>query len=150
MGGYTMVFEYAGDLTANRETSLRFTVNAATGQSVTLQPYMGMLGHAVVRRSGGEVFTHLHPLGTVSMAAQEVFARRERATDASANGPATASASAFSTAPAIGNLSSSVGNQVSFPYAFPRSGDYRMWVQVRVGGRVLTGVFDVLVKPGGV
>ena len=33
-----------------------------------------------------------------------------------------------------------------FAECFPRSGNYRIWVQVRVAGRVLTGVFDMVVK----
>jgi hypothetical protein len=31
---------------------------------------------------------------------------------------------------------------LSFPYEFPKSGRYRIWVQVKIDGRVRTGVFD--------
>jgi hypothetical protein len=124
MGGSTMVFQNAGDLVANRDTSLRFAVFTPTGEAAALQPYMGMTGHAVVRRSDGAVFTHLHPLGTISMAAQQIF-----------TGPASPPAPA-----------PSVTHEVTFPYAFPRAGDYRAWTQVRVQGRVVTGVFDVRVR----
>ena len=34
---------------------------------------------------------------------------------------------------------------LGFPYAFPQAGNYRLWVQVKVSGQVLTGVFDVQV-----
>jgi len=130
MGGSKMIFQNAGDLVENRETSLRFVVVTPDGQPVPLQPYMGMAGHCVVRRSDGEVFTHLHPVGTISMAAQELFARRER------NGSAPPPVS-----------SNTLGNEVALTYAFPRAGAYRVWVQVRTNGRVLTGVFDLNVKP---
>jgi len=32
--------------------------------------------------------------------------------------------------------------EVSFPWGFPKAGDYRIFVQVRKAGRVETGVFD--------
>lgn len=124
MGGSTMVFQNAGDLVADRETTLRFAVFSAAGEAVALQPYMGMLGHSAVRRDDGTVFTHLHPLGTISMAALDIF-----------TGPVAAPAPA---PPAT--------HEVAFPYAFPRAGDYRVWTQVRVNGRIVTGVFEVRVK----
>ncbi len=128
MGGGSMVFENAGDLIENSETSLRFSVFTRTGERAAIQAYMGMRGHAVVRRDDGEVFTHLHPAGTISMAAQEMLNPPERSGDAA---PAAVDPAA-----------------VTFPYAFPRPGAYRLWVQMRVEGRVLTGVFDVNVRGG--
>jgi hypothetical protein len=133
MGGLTMVIQ-DNQFTENVEGSLRFAVFTAAGTPAPLQPYMGMRGHAVIRRSDGQVFTHLHPVGTISMAAQEVFRR------AAGNTPVTTNAInvAFDASPR--------SHEVSFPYAFPRSGDYRLWVQVRTDRRVVTGVFDVHVK----
>lgn len=127
MGGSRMIFQTPGELVANRDVSLRFTVINSAGETVLLQPYMGMQGHAVVRRSDGAVFTHLHPVGTISMAAQQLLSpgREERA---------------------VFLPMAEAAREVSFPYAFPRGGEYRVWVQVRIGGRVLTGTFNVRVR----
>jgi hypothetical protein len=132
MGGGRMIFHSDGALVADRETSLRFTAFTAGGEAAALEPYMGMLGHAVVRRSDGGVFTHLHPVGTISMAAAELLAKRDGSTEP------------------MPPPSLSEAREVVFPYAFPRAGRYRMWVQVRTkrAPGVLTGVFDVDVSDG--
>jgi len=131
MGGYTLVFENEGAVVAGRETSLRFAAFGPDGREVALQPYMGMLGHAAVRREDGSVFAHLHPMGSFSMASQEVFRLREAGDGAVGTPPTSADAPT---------------NRVSFPYEFPKPGRYRLWIQVRIEGRVLTGVYDVKIK----
>ena len=36
---------------------------------------------------------------------------------------------------------------LSIPYAFPKAGHYRIWVQMKHAGRVITGAFDANVRP---
>ena len=37
-------------------------------------------------------------------------------------------------------------SKVSFPYGFPRAGNYRIFVQVKCAGKIETGVFDARVE----
>lgn len=131
MGGYTLIFENAADVAAGRASFLRFSAYAVDGSEVPLQPYMGMLGHAVVRRSDGSVFAHLHPMGSFSMAAQEAFQKQSGLNSGSIRQAVTPDSSS---------------NRVNFPYEFPKPGRYRLWVQIRLGGRVLTGTYNVEVR----
>jgi hypothetical protein len=36
--------------------------------------------------------------------------------------------------------------QVSFPYGFPKAGEYRIFVQIKRAGQIETGVFDAHVQ----
>lgn len=125
--GGSMVWK-RGPRVAGREAELRFEVRGPAGRPASLEPYMGMMSHAVITKDDGQVFVHLHPMGTVSMAAQQAFAKLEKKEEGKAV-PVTM--------PGMDG-----GNTVSFPYEFPRPGRYRLWVQVKTGGKVRTGVFD--------
>jgi len=126
-----------GDTTivANQLAPLHFSVRTPDGLPGVLRPYMGMAAHAMVTRDDGSVFVHLHPMGTIAMAAQSLFDHRQsgdtsRATDARV----------------MAMPAATLPDTVSFPYAFPKPGHYRMWIQVRHDGRVLTGTFDATVR----
>jgi hypothetical protein len=137
-------------LMVNQPVMLRFQVHDADGVPAILEPYLGMRGHLALRRQDGSVFTHLHPGGSSSMAAMQLatFRIEGKLPLKAAYGadeplcqvpPVSAKDQAW-----IGGNQSAEG--VSFPYAFPKPGLYRLWVQVKVSGQVLTGVYDLNVQ----
>jgi len=107
-------------------TMFSFRVEDAAGQPARdLELYMGMPGHAIFVKRDRRVFAHVHPAGSAPMAAMEIAMPSSRSHAHSGDRlPAT----------------------VSFPYGFPEPGDYRIFVQVRRGGRVVTGAFDAHVN----
>jgi hypothetical protein len=126
-----------------RDAALRFSIVGTDGKSLTLEPYIGMGGHAVVTRDDGAVFVHLHPSGTVSMASQmAIMMRQPGDTIAGKLGQRIEASEAMGAAVSIPE-----NGVISFPYAFPKPGKYHMWVQVRHAGRVLTGAFAFDVEP---
>ena len=74
---------------------------------------MGMAAHAIVVRDDGSVFVHLHPMGTTP---------------------------SLGTMPA---MSAAMPGVFEFPWAFPKAGHYRVWVQFRRGGSIRSAAFDV-------
>src|SRR5881398_51960 len=65
--GSTMIWDRtAAPIVADRDAPLRFVVTDPRGRPATLEPYMGMAGHAMLTRADGAVFVHLHPAGSVS------------------------------------------------------------------------------------
>lgn len=130
-------------IVVGRPAPLRFTISDLAGNAVALEPYMGMAAHAVVMRDDRSVFIHLHPSGTVPMAAKRSFDLRS-ASDTVA-GTLSRRVTATDSAASSVHAGMALGNVVSFPYAFPVAGAYRIWVQVKRNGRVVTGAFDVVV-----
>ena len=125
--GYRMVWERAaGVIHARRPYEFRFRVEDTAGHPAgDMELYMGMQGHAAFVSPDGSVFAHVHPSGSVPMAALSLAA-------ASANPHAGHDMTMESKLPA----------EVSFPYGFPKPGAYRVFVQVKRAGHIETGVFD--------
>ncbi len=134
--GGRMVWESPTTLRARAPESFRFRVEDHEGHPIEdLEPYMGMAGHAEFVRSDLSAFAHVHPSGSVSMAALQM-ARGGLQGDRS---PALSEAH-------IAPMVMTIQPEVSFPYGFPSRGDYRIFVQVKRGGRIVTGVFDAQVQ----
>ncbi len=151
--------------TAGKLYTLKFAVADAQGNAAPLEPYLGMGGHAVILRADGSVYIHLHPIGTYSMAAEGSFANRLADTSRTFHYPdarlfsdsidryvarlrtlpdAEKNKVLYASMPEMNHVMT-VNNMVEFPYSFPRAGQYRIWVQVKRNGKVLTGVFDTTV-----
>jgi hypothetical protein len=114
-------------LVPKRLTLFTFRMNDAYGEPVDdLELYMGMPGHAIFVKRDRRVFAHVHPSGSAPMAALQIAMPALTAAHAHHPGgrPAT----------------------VSFPYGFPEAGDYRIFVQMKRKGAVITAAFDTSVR----
>jgi hypothetical protein len=133
--GYRMVWERgSAPLVANHFVWLRFRLETPDGKPVMdMEPYMGMAGHAEIVRSDRSVFAHIHPDGSVAMAALELTQR---------NASLQAASAAMDPAMKMDMRMDPAATEVSFPYGFPRAGQYRIFVQIKRGGQIETGVFD--------
>jgi len=123
-GGGRVVWERGpSPLIAKQATGFRFRVEDESGRPANdLELYMGMQGHAAFVKTDRTVFAHVHPSGSVPMAALSLTMTGD--------------------AHAGHNIGSALPAEVSFPFGLPQPGDYRIFVQVKRAGRVETGVFD--------
>lgn len=144
VAGYEMELSMDAPLVENRDTTLHVVMRDALRRPARLEHFMGMGGHLILRREDGAVFTHLHPSGSFSMAAQQLFELRVEGKAPTKIG--RAEGEPICKLPALDPKANVAHDSLSFPYAFPKAGAYRLWVQVKVSGKVLTGVFDVNVK----
>lgn len=124
-GGGSMIFEReAAVYPVKRAHAFRFRVEGPGAMEL----YMGMPGHAAFVKRDRSVFAHVHPAGSVPMASLAVAQQ--------ASGAADPHAGHHMAPPSV----------VSFPYGFPQPGEYRIFVQIRRGGRIQTGFFDAAVR----
>jgi hypothetical protein len=131
--GYTMVWDRPAQLTANTATIFRFHLLDAAGKPADdAQLYLGMAGHAAFVKTDGTVFAHTHPDGSAAMPAM-MLANGD-------SGMADMPGMAMSMSPA------KIPPVVEFPYGFPSAGRYRIFIQMKHGSTVETGVFDAEVR----
>jgi len=122
MDGYHMTLDLASALKPRSGQLLRFTLlDPAGNPPVDMQLYMGMPAHAAVFKDDGTVFAHIHPAGTIPMAA-------------------------YGTNMAGMAMASAPASEVSFPFGFPSAGAYRVFVEMKHGSVIETGAFDLTVR----
>jgi hypothetical protein len=127
-----IVFDRPAEVRAGVALPLKFHV-----ETDHLDPYMGMAGHAEIMKTDGSVFAHIHPTGSIAMPALEL---------AGGGGGMIGMTGMKMDMPDMKMSDAPLPPQVAFPYGFPSAGDYRVFVQVKVAGRIVTGAFDVAVK----
>lgn len=136
-GGRLVWAKPRGAIAANTALDLKFKIEDKDGNPARdVEPYMGMAGHAEIVGSDFSTFAHIHPAGSVSMAALEL-----------ANSQIPSAPKGLIT----GQMAMPAGSpplppEVSFPYGFPKAGTYRIFVQIKRAGQIETGVFDVHVQ----
>ncbi|MBV9507763.1 MAG: hypothetical protein JO323_22435, partial [Acidobacteriia bacterium] len=104
-GGYKMVWERDSQpLHARRPYEFRFRVEDPSGRPAgNMELYMGMTGHAAFVSADRSVFAHVHPSGSVPMAALDLAAEAD---------------------PHRGHMMhAELPAQVVFPYGLPRPGN---------------------------
>jgi hypothetical protein len=139
--GYKMVWvRGTAPLVANQFVWLKFRLEDPQGKPVTDgEPYMGMAGHAEIVSEDRSVFAHIHPDGSPAMAAVEMA-------NATTKKPSGTAAMPGGMDPnmkmPMDVMTGKPSAEVSFPYGFPKAGRYRLFVQMKRGGVIETGVFD--------
>ena len=133
--GYTMVWDKPATITATTGYGFRFTLLDPTGKPAQdMQPYLGMAGHAAFVKSDGSTFAHTHPDGSAAMPAVMLAAESSMAASGGIN-----SSDGM-------NGSDAIAPTVTFPYGFPQPGRHRIFIQMKHGATVETGVFDADVQ----
>ncbi len=115
-----------GPIEAGKAAIFKFRLIGKDGKPVEDEElYMGMLGHAAFVKKDGTVFAHVHPSGSVPMAALELAnpSNREHM-----------------------HMQSGLPAEADFPYGFPSPGEYRVIVQMKHAGIVETGIFEATVE----
>jgi hypothetical protein len=147
----------ASSLVAGKATVL----NARVGDTATLQPWLGMLGHLIVvgplsptaavgaATRNAQLWAHSHSMGAMPDSAHDVSGTQETPHMGTHSSPASSSPSSSETHSMSGLTSvngdstadetvAAYGPDVAFVYTFPAAGYYRVWIQAERDHTILT------------
>ncbi|MGV8878652.1 MAG: hypothetical protein ACOH2A_06435 [Sphingobacteriaceae bacterium] len=156
-------------LKAGELTMLKFEILDEDKKPAKLEPYLGMLAHAVILKDDGSVYIHLHPAGSFSMGSQKALLDRIAFGHSLEKYLPPPPVFADSVNRLVANLEAMDENrrnlilmagmqhdsiapgshhmdEISFPYTFPQPGKYRIWIQVKRNRKILNCAFDALVN----
>jgi hypothetical protein len=145
--GYTMTWDRPSTLTANTGYDLTFHLLDPHGEPATdMQPYLGMPGHAAFVKTDGSAFAHTHPDGSAAMPAVMLANESSGPAMPDMSGMSSMDMSSIDTSLTGSMASEPVSSTVAFPYGFPSAGLYRIFIQMKHGATIETGVFDAVVE----
>ena len=149
--GYRMIWEHdSTPLTTGQPIWFRFRIEDNNGQPAAgLEDYMGMAGHAAFIRDDGQVFAHVHPAGSVSMAAAQLAQPGSSKLELRSDMPGMIDTTKASVGMGLNGttiMGDSSSTDLSFPYGFPQPGYYHIFIQVKISGKIETGAFAAYVR----
>jgi hypothetical protein len=95
-------------VTAGKQATLTFNFSADGAPVLDIQPWLGMAGHLIARRTDGAIFAHIHAAEQMPPA-----------------DPILAAGTIY-------------GPNIRFAYTFPQPGRYQLWAQFQRAGKIIT------------
>ncbi|MFC5861512.1 hypothetical protein ACFPT7_04350 [Acidicapsa dinghuensis] len=148
--GYSMMWDNPEPQPAKTPELYQFSLFAPDGKPASdTGLYMDMLGHAAFVKTDGTVFAHVHPSGTVAMAALMMAEAQNQSPKQQQSKPGMDTSGMNMQGMDMSGIEHSghQPNVVGFPYGFPTPGQYRIFVQMKHGQTVETAAFDACAKP---
>ena len=120
----------------SEDINLTFQTQTLDGLPSKIEPYIQMGGHGAILKEDLSVFIHIHPIGTISMASQELYNQNDTIENSGICYFGVADDS----------LKTYFKNQnsiVSFPpINLDKPGNYIMWIQAKSEGEIITQKFN--------
>ena len=123
----------------NEDINLTFQTQNLMGHPTVIEPYIQMGGHGAILKNDHSIFIHIHPIGTISMASQELYNQ---------NDEIESSGICYFGSP-DDSLKIYLEDEKSIlnfpPINLEQPGDYIMWIQAKSMGEIITHKFDFTV-----
>ena len=120
----------------NEDINLTFQAQSIGGDPSDIQPYIQMGGHGAILKEDNSVFIHIHPIGTISMASQELYNQNDEIENSGIcyfGSPDDSLKTYFENKKSIVNFP---------PLILDKPGDYIMWIQAKSEEEIITQKFD--------